>query len=563
MDEASKEMSIVGYFNLAIVAIIPCVLGAAWLSGNAVWLPLAISVLFACAGFLATRLGIEAAKPLTGVALVGQCIALTAALSGTPWQIDAHMTFFAALAVLVVLNDVRTILAGTAAIALHHLGFSIAVPSLVYPGTELLENLARTMFHAVVVLVEAAALSFAIRRQNRLRAEISEGVEAVTAASQAAEAARDAAKQAQRDAEKQRNLAVEAKGNAERALVALEEEKRQTIALHEAGKARDAREREAAETRRQQQEQIVVTLVDGLTRLSRGDLTARILNALPPEYEELRHDFNRATEALDTAINEVAVNAAQVLQEASGISGSANALSRRTEQQAATLEETAAAMEKLTELVQSTARNASQAATSSTNAKRDAEESGKVVAQASEAMRAISDSAGEVSKIIGVIDDIAFQTNLLALNAGVEAARAGDAGRGFAVVASEVRALAQRSSEAAKEINTLISKSDRQVTDGVRHVGETVNVLNRVTAAVSEISERVQQIANSAQEQADGLGEINTAVTRLDNVTQHNAAMFEETAAASSKLTEAAERMRSLTEHFTFGEADASGIRAA
>ncbi|QFS81879.1 Methyl-accepting chemotaxis protein IV [Roseivivax sp. THAF40] len=563
MDTTSKDEAIVGYFALATAIFAPCVVIAAWIFGNAIWLPLAISALFASAAFIATRMSAEVAKPLVAVGVIGQCIALTAAMAGTPWQIDAHMTFFAALAVLVVLNDVRTILVGTAAIALHHLGLSVAVPSLVYPSADLLENLERTAFHAVVVVVEAAALSFAIQRQQTLRAEIAEGVDAVTEASKAAEAARDAAQKAQRDAEEQRNLALEAQTRAENAVSDLEDEKRQTIALHEAGKARDAQELEAAEVRRQEQEQIVLVLVDGLTRLSQGNLTSRILKPLPPEFEGLRHDFNLATEALDTAISDVAANAAQVLEEASGISGSANALSQRTEQQAATLEETAAAMERLTDLVQTTADNASQAATSSNDAKKNAEESGLVVAQASEAMRAISESAGEVSKIIGVIDDIAFQTNLLALNAGVEAARAGDAGRGFAVVASEVRALAQRSSQAAKEINALISKSQRQVADGVRHVGDTVSVLESVITSVSDISERVGDIAASAHEQATGLGDINAAVTRLDNVTQHNAAMFEETAAASSKLTEAADRMRSLTEHFTYGDKNAANNRAA
>ena len=503
------------------------------------------------------------AKPVVGLALIGQSIALTAALTGQPWQLDAHMTFFAALAILVVLNDVRTILAATLAIALHHLGFAFLMPSLVYPSVDILSNLERTLFHAVVVLIEAGALCVAITRQHRLRAEINAGVEVVRQASQAAEAARDTAHEAQRDAEAQRNVALEAQRRAESALTALEDEKRQTIELHEQSKARDAAEMRAATARREQQELVVNALAEGLFKLSKGDLTGRISTAFHGDYEELRTNFNSATQALESALSEVSMHAGQVLGESNGITASADALSRRTEHQAATLEETAAAMEKLTSLVKTTAQNASQAATSSEGARENAVESGKVVAQASAAMRAISGSAGEVSKIIGVIDDIAFQTNLLALNAGVEAARAGDAGRGFAVVASEVRALAQRSSEAAKEINALISKSQRQVDDGVRHVGETVDVLNRVIEAVTDISERVEQIATSANEQASGLGEINEAVNRLDNVTQHNAAMFEETAAASSKLTDAAEKMRNLTEYFRHGATSDTAVQAA
>lgn len=239
MDTTSKDEAIVGYFALATAIFAPCVVIAAWIFGNAIWLPLAISALFASAAFIATRMSAEVAKPLVAVGVIGQCIALTAAMAGTPWQIDAHMTFFAALAVLVVLNDVRTILVGTAAIALHHLGLSVAVPSLVYPSADLLENLERTAFHAVVVVVEAAALSFAIQRQQTLRAEIAEGVDAVTEASKAAEAARDAAQKAQRDAEEQRNLALEAQTRAENAVSDLEDEKRQTIALHEASTRRE------------------------------------------------------------------------------------------------------------------------------------------------------------------------------------------------------------------------------------------------------------------------------------------------------------------------------------
>ena len=162
--------------------------------------------------------------------------------------------------------------------------------------------------------------------------------------------------------------------------------------------------------------------------------------------------------------------------------------------------------------------------------------SGQVVRQAVEAMSGIERSAREISQIIGVIDEIAFQTNLLALNAGVEAARAGDAGRGFAVVASEVRALAQRSAEAAKEIKGLISTSGQQVEQGVDFVGQTGEALSRIVAQVAEIDVIVGEIAASAQEQASGLDEVNIAVNQMDQVTQQNAAMVEESTAASAPV---------------------------
>jgi methyl-accepting chemotaxis protein len=173
-------------------------------------------------------------------------------------------------------------------------------------------------------------------------------------------------------------------------------------------------------------------------------------------------------------------------------------------------------------------------------------------------MGAIETSAQEISQIIGVIDEIAFQTNLLALNAGVEAARAGDAGRGFAVVASEVRALAQRSAEAAKEIKTLISASTSQVNAGVALVGQTGEALQRIVGRVAEIDGLVSEIAASAQEQATGLQQVNTAINQMDQVTQQNAAMVEESTAASHSLKKEAGELDGLVSRFKFSTSAAT-----
>ena len=291
--------------------------------------------------------------------------------------------------------------------------------------------------------------------------------------------------------------------------------------------SKDAAERQTA---------VVNALAGGLDHLSNGDLTYRLNDVFPAEYEKLRTDFNSAIQKLDGTMNVIGSNAGGIRSGADQISQAADDLSKRTEQQAANLEETAAALDEITATVKKTADGAKSANSAVATTKSDAERSGEIVRQAVTAMSAIEASSNQVSQIIGVIDEIAFQTNLLALNAGVEAARAGDAGRGFAVVAQEVRALAQRSADAAKEIKGLISESTQQVTAGVDLVGKTGLALEKIVGQVNEISLVVTEIASSAQEQSTGLHQVNTAVNQMDQMTQQNAAMVEESTAASHAL---------------------------
>jgi methyl-accepting chemotaxis protein len=327
-----------------------------------------------------------------------------------------------------------------------------------------------------------------------------------------------------------------------------------------------ADQREAAEAQRreaeaeraktaQEQSQVVTDLASGLENLSKGVLTWRITRAFAPAYEKLRADFNAAMEGLQATMKTVAENATGVHTASGEISQASDNLSRRTEQQAASLEETAAALDQITATVKKTAEGATEAREAVGAARADAERSGVVVRDAVSAMSEIEGSAQQISQIIGVIDEIAFQTNLLALNAGVEAARAGDAGRGFAVVASEVRALAQRSADAAKEIKSLISASSQQVDRGVGLVGETGKVLERILTQVTQINGVVSEIAASAQEQATGLQQVNTAVNQMDQVTQQNAAMVEEATAASHALAGEAETLSKLISRFELGQA--------
>ncbi|MCT8002946.1 methyl-accepting chemotaxis protein [Sphingomonas sanguinis] len=286
----------------------------------------------------------------------------------------------------------------------------------------------------------------------------------------------------------------------------------------------------------QAQQVVVSALGKGLSELADGNLTETIHTPFPADYEKLRTDFNRAMETLARAMGTVTVATHGINAGANDIRQASDDLSQRTEQQAASLEETAAAMDEITSTVRQTAEGANRANRAVSDARIEAEQSGEVVRRAVDAMAGIERASSEISEIISVIDGIAFQTNLLALNAGVEAARAGDAGKGFAVVASEVRALAQRSADAAKDVKSRILASSEQVESGVSLVSDTGKALERIIVQIAEISTLVEDIASSAEKQAIGLQEVNTAVSAMDGVTQQNAAMVEEATAAARSL---------------------------
>jgi methyl-accepting chemotaxis protein len=323
------------------------------------------------------------------------------------------------------------------------------------------------------------------------------------------------------------------------------------------------RERAAAEQAdgTEQQTAVVTALGRGLERLAQGDLTCVITKAFAPEYDGLRLDFNAAVEGLRDAVGDIVGHTATIRTGTQQIASASDDLSRRTEQQAAGLEQTAAALQEITATVRRTADDSQEARSAASATREDAERSGGVVRDAVAAMAAIEGSARQISQIIGVIDEIAFQTNLLALNAGVEAARAGESGRGFAVVATEVRALAQRSADAAKEIKALIRTSEQQVGRGVALVGETGEALGRILSQVGTISGVIGKIAASAQQQATGLNEVNTSVAEMDHVTQQNAAMVEQTTASTHSLSHETEALGRAIARFQVG-APAAAIRS-
>jgi methyl-accepting chemotaxis protein len=305
----------------------------------------------------------------------------------------------------------------------------------------------------------------------------------------------------------------------------------------------------------------VKKIAAGLSQLAKGDLEQRIADAFIPEFEQLRVDFNTSLETLAKSMASIAASGQAIRAGTSEISTASDDLSRRTEQQASSLEETTAALGEITTTVKKTADGAGHAREVVEEARADAERGGEIVGKAVEMMGKIERSSQQIGQIIGVIDEIAFQTNLLALNAGVEAARAGEAGRGFAVVASEVRALAQRSAQAAKEIKALISTSTSQVGEGVALVADTGKALEQIEGKVGEITGLVGEIATNAQAQATGLQEINTAVNEMDQVTQQNAAMVEEATAAARTLAGEADALARMIEHYRIGQSADDSLR--
>ena len=310
---------------------------------------------------------------------------------------------------------------------------------------------------------------------------------------------------------------------------------------------------------RQNQEAIVTALAQALSHLAQADLSVRLDETVAPEYENIRTNYNAAIAELSETVRAVAEAVSDIDTRSGEMESTAGDLSRRAEAQAATLEQTAAALDQMTASVQHASANAARARDLVDRTQSFAQDSGRVVSDAVTAMGEISASSEAISKIIGLIEEIAFQTNLLALNAGVEAARAGESGRGFAVVASEVRALALRASEAASEINVLISASSGHVRTGVALVDETGSALTTIVDHVVEVQAVVKEIATAANEQAIGLKEINTAVNTLDHSTQHNAAMADQTSTASAHLAATAAALSGLVWKFALAPDKISG----
>lgn len=285
-------------------------------------------------------------------------------------------------------------------------------------------------------------------------------------------------------------------------------------------------------------------------RLSEGDLTVSMTGAFAGAFRELQTSLNLAVESTNDLVKEIGRSVAETEHNSTQIKGSAEDLSQRAESQAASLEETAATMTEMTETIRANAANAERAQSMAAETTHEARQGGEIVSKTMSAMERIESSSTQIADIVSMIDGIAFQTNLLALNAAVEPARAGEAGKGFAVVASEVRSLAQRSTDAARDISPLIQRSSEDVASGADLMRKTGDALKRMTTSIEDVAGVISDISMASREQTAGVEEISGAVNNMDQITQQNAVAADETARSAGALVDATARLSAIVGRF-------------
>ncbi len=520
-----------------------------WFNGTGAIVHAVLAALLAIAAtLLAARDPLApATRYVVATAFVGMVSLLVNAAAG-PWQIDVHMYYFAAFAILTAYCDWRVVLLAATLTAVHHLGLNLLLPSAVFPGGG---NILRVLLHAVIVVVECSVLIWLCMVLDglfsRSQAALDEAQNNLAERNRMEEEAartreRFATQQAEREAKFEAAIGQVVAAAAEGDLTQRVETAQLDGMIGRFGTALNRLLTRTDE---------VMNAVTAMTAaLAKGDLRHRIDGKFGGRFGTIVEDLNATGGVLRDFAQRLAHSAEAVRSAAAEISEGSQDLAQRTESQAASIEETAASMHEITATVKQNADNA-QAANQLSQAARDtAEAGGSVVNEAVAAVTQIEESARKISDIVGLIDEIAFQTNLLALNASVEAARAGEAGKGFAVVAQEVRALAQRSANASKDIKALINASNAQVKTGATLVNQTGARLGEIVSAIKKVSDIVAEIAAASREQATGLEQVNTAVGGMDEMTQRNGALVEQTNASAQQLSGQANELSQLVGFF-------------
>ena len=478
----------------------------------------------AVAAALAGQKGLEVYRDASGRTVEAAFTPLT--FHGTTWG--------------VVTEQPRSDLVGP----INRMGLAFVVIGIVALGAATLIALGLSRSIAAPVRLVTNALSSIAQRDYQAEiprldrgdeiGRMADGLIVMRDALEAAEIeARDAEQARLASAERDRQRDLE---EAERKRVMAAEEHAQQMQFQKE-REEDAK-RQQAERERQAEElaEVVKNLARSLKDMSDGDLNVSIDQFFAEEYKPLRLDFNDAVRGLKEIVSAISLSTETINAHVAEISNASRDLARRTESSAASIAETSETMRQMRGQVDESTREIGTVRDEAVEAAEQTRSSMKAVEHAEAAMLEMESSSDEIVKIIAVIDDIAFQTNLLALNAGVEAARAGEAGRGFAVVASEVRALAQRATDSAGEINRLISTTREQVKTGVGLVRQNGTEIAQIADRVDTIAQKIDVVAERARDQKNGIDEVNIAMDQLDGVTQQNAAMFEETTAATQAL---------------------------
>jgi methyl-accepting chemotaxis protein len=449
----------------------------------------------------------------TGVQLAasaGLAVAVAALvwlMRGHPWQPDAHMIFFAAFALTGLFCNWKPILLYAGIIAVHHLVLNYALTAAVFPGEA---ALGRVMLHAAVLVAQAVPLIWLSTVLARLFL-VSE------------------------------------------------------VNLAEAMQARKVAEEAAVEQSRERSETaaVVEALSQAMHRLSHGDLEARMEGKLPRRHEALASQFNDFVGKIATMVTQISQGARGLMASSDQMADAAKHSADQAGAQSVTLEQSLRALEGLAQGVQDTAALAHSAEAKVTENRMEAEAGGAILARAVEAMSRIEESSNQISRISEVMEDIAFQTNLLALNAGVEAARAGEAGKGFAVVATEVRALAQRATNSAKEIRTLVNTSRENVGEGADLVQRTNRSLETLIERAADNAGTVADIAAAMKVQSGSLGELTGKLRMLELTAREGAATADMSSTMSAALRGDAVAMLTSAEAFRDPKGWGTGERMA